>query len=183
MTDAATSQAQEPSMEEILASIRRIISEDGDAKPGEAKAAEAPKAEPPAEPAKAEAPKPEPPKPAPPPPAPPPPPAAVEEDVLELTEVAPEPPPPAAPPPAAALDDALLSAASAGAAAAAFASLSKGDEAPPARTVLIGDGARTLEDMVRELLRPMLKAWLDENLPGMVERMVRAEIERVARRG
>jgi hypothetical protein len=49
-----------------------------------------------------------------------------------------------------------------------------------AHTVLI-QNARTLEDLVREMLRPMLKAWLDDNLPGMVERMVRAEIERVSR--
>jgi cell pole-organizing protein PopZ len=41
--------------------------------------------------------------------------------------------------------------------------------------------ARSLEDLVREMLRPLLKAWLDENLPGMVERLVRSEIERVAR--
>ncbi|WP_082501193.1 MULTISPECIES: DUF2497 domain-containing protein [unclassified Methylobacterium] len=41
--------------------------------------------------------------------------------------------------------------------------------------------ARTLEDLVQDMLRPMLKGWLDENLPGMVERLVRAEIERVAR--
>ena len=41
----------------------------------------------------------------------------------------------------------------------------------------------TLADMVREILRPMLKAWLDDNLPIMVERLVRAEIERVARGG
>ena len=39
----------------------------------------------------------------------------------------------------------------------------------------------TLEDVVRETLRPMLKAWLDENLPSVVERMVQAEIERVTR--
>ena len=39
----------------------------------------------------------------------------------------------------------------------------------------------TLEDVVRETLRPMLKSWLDENLPAVVERMVQAEIERVAR--
>jgi cell pole-organizing protein PopZ len=43
------------------------------------------------------------------------------------------------------------------------------------------NNARSLEDLVRELLRPLLKAWLDENLPGMVERMVRSEIERVSR--
>ncbi|KQP67783.1 hypothetical protein ASF41_21460 [Methylobacterium sp. Leaf111] len=41
--------------------------------------------------------------------------------------------------------------------------------------------SRTLEDLVQDMLRPMLKGWLDENLPGMVERLVRAEIERVAR--
>ena len=49
-----------------------------------------------------------------------------------------------------------------------------------AQTVLV-QNARTLEDLVREMLRPMLKAWLDDNLPGMVERIVRAEIERVSR--
>jgi cell pole-organizing protein PopZ len=38
-----------------------------------------------------------------------------------------------------------------------------------------------IEDMVRDMLRPMLKAWLDDNLPILVERLVRAEIERVAR--
>jgi hypothetical protein len=49
-----------------------------------------------------------------------------------------------------------------------------------AQTVLV-QNARTLEDLVREMLRPMLKSWLDDNLPGMVERLVRAEIERVSR--
>jgi cell pole-organizing protein PopZ len=39
----------------------------------------------------------------------------------------------------------------------------------------------TLEDVVRETLSPMLKSWLDENLPHVVERMVQAEIERVTR--
>jgi hypothetical protein len=49
-----------------------------------------------------------------------------------------------------------------------------------AHTVLV-QNARTLEDLVREMLRPMLKTWLDDNLPGIVERLVRAEIERVSR--
>jgi uncharacterized protein len=49
-----------------------------------------------------------------------------------------------------------------------------------AQTVLV-QNARTLEDLVREMLRPMLKTWLDDNLPGLVERLVRGEIERVAR--
>ena len=48
------------------------------------------------------------------------------------------------------------------------------------RTVL-SDKARTLEDLVREMLRPLLKSWLDDNLPQIVERLVRMEIERVAR--
>ncbi|MEI2388073.1 DUF2497 domain-containing protein [Breoghania sp. JC706] len=54
----------------------------------------------------------------------------------------------------------------------AFASLSN--------TVLAAN-SRTLDDLVREMLRPMIKAWLDDNLPTMVERMVRQEIERVTR--
>ena len=49
-----------------------------------------------------------------------------------------------------------------------------------AHTVLV-QNARTLEDLVREMLRPMLKTWLDDNLPTIVERLVRAEIERVSR--
>ncbi len=40
---------------------------------------------------------------------------------------------------------------------------------------------RTLEDIASDLLRPMLKTWLDDNLPQMVERLVRAEIERLSR--
>ena len=38
-----------------------------------------------------------------------------------------------------------------------------------------------LERVMRDLLRPMLKTWLDDNLPPLVERLVRTEIERVAR--
>jgi uncharacterized protein len=48
---------------------------------------------------------------------------------------------------------------------------------------MLSQNPRTLEDLVRDMLRPMLKAWLDANLPAMVERLVRAEIERVSRRG
>jgi cell pole-organizing protein PopZ len=66
----------------------------------------------------------------------------------------------------------LLSNATSAAVDSAFNSL--------AQTVLVQNG-RTLEDLVREMLRPMLKSWLDDNLPGMVERLVRAEIERVSR--
>ena len=66
----------------------------------------------------------------------------------------------------------LLSAATTAAVDAAFDAL--------ARTAQARNG-RTLEEVVSELLRPMLKSWLDENLPEMVERLVCAEIERVSR--
>jgi uncharacterized protein len=45
------------------------------------------------------------------------------------------------------------------------------------------EGARSIDDLARELLHPMLKQWLEENLPRIVEQLVREEIERVARRG
>jgi cell pole-organizing protein PopZ len=48
---------------------------------------------------------------------------------------------------------------------------------------VLTQNARTLEDLVKDMLKPMLKAWLDDNLPPLVERLVRAEIERVARGG
>ena len=48
--------------------------------------------------------------------------------------------------------------------------------------LFVGGQAQTVEELVREMLRPMIKAWLDQNLPGMVEQMVKKEIERVTRR-
>jgi hypothetical protein len=69
-------------------------------------------------------------------------------------------------------DHALLSRRTEAAVETAFNSL--------AHTVL-AQNSRTLEDLVREMLEPMLKAWLDDNLPNLVERLVRAEIERVSR--
>ncbi|HEY7247360.1 MAG TPA: DUF2497 domain-containing protein [Xanthobacteraceae bacterium] len=71
-----------------------------------------------------------------------------------------------------AAEEALISANTTAAVNSAFNTL--------AQTVLVQNG-RTLEDLVREMLRPMLKTWLDDNLPGLVERLVRAEIERVSR--
>lgn len=44
-------------------------------------------------------------------------------------------------------------------------------------------GERTIEDMTQDLLKGMLRSWLDAHLPGLVEKLVREEIERVARRG
>jgi cell pole-organizing protein PopZ len=99
------------------------------------------------------------------------------EDDLEFAEAAArsvhrapafDPPPfeSAAPPPQ------ILSRSTVSAVESAFNSL--------ANTVL-SNNARTLEDLVKEMLRPMLKSWLDDNLPGLVERIVKAEIERVSR--
>jgi cell pole-organizing protein PopZ len=48
-----------------------------------------------------------------------------------------------------------------------------------AQTVLV-ENVRTLEGLVREMLRPMLRSWLDDNLPSLVERLVHVEIERIA---
>jgi uncharacterized protein len=50
-----------------------------------------------------------------------------------------------------------------------------------AQTVLVNN-SRTLEDLVREMLQPILKVWLDDNLPGIVERLVRVEIEQISPR-
>jgi cell pole-organizing protein PopZ len=193
--------SQEPTMEEILASIRRIISEDdapestGEAAPPQADQPPTPEPEEPV--AAAPAPEPEPPEPEAPPPAPEPVAQAAEEDddddddALELTQkvethgdldvmAAPPAPPPQEPPqprqaapepkPAAST---LVSAPAATAAAAAFARLTNATQMPAA--------GRTLEDVVREMLHPMLQAWLDENLPAIVQAAVDAEVERIAR--
>ncbi|MCJ2134636.1 DUF2497 domain-containing protein [Methylobacterium sp. J-026] len=172
-------------MEEILASIRRIIADDQATKPVEVAPEPEPEpddvldlaevAQPVARP-RAVVPEPEPldfdtidfdapafaepepepvPEPPAPPPAPPPPPAAVQ-----------------APRPAEPAPEALVSPATDASVGSAFNLL--------AHTVLT-QNARTLEDLVKEMLRPMLKSWLDDNLPAVVERLVRAEIERVSR--
>lgn len=176
-------------MEEILASIRRIISED-DA-PAEPAAEEAPAAE--------FEPEPEPEFGA----------AAAEptlqdeagEDVLELTDpIAPEEPELASEPPLETVGDIdvyspstpapepeptapifdrdeaadnLVGDQAASAAASAFGSLSS--------ALLMPKDGRTLEDVVRELLRPLLKEWLDQNLPRIVETKVEEEVQRIAR--
>tara|TARA_B100000161_G_C33508975_1_gene395427 strand:- start:825 stop:1076 length:252 start_codon:yes stop_codon:yes gene_type:complete len=46
----------------------------------------------------------------------------------------------------------------------------------------MGEGAVTLERLTRELMRPMLREWLDQHLPMLVERLVREEIERLVQR-
>jgi cell pole-organizing protein PopZ len=197
MTDTT---AQEPTMEEILASIRRIISED-DAPAAEAPA-EAPEVapEPEPEPVVAAEPEPEP--------------IPAAEEVLELTqryeppatesigdldvtaheepEPEPEPFPVAfqpepepvhhapAPSETAAPIEPLVGAGAAASAASAFAGLTA-SLARPEPASLVGGSGPTIDALARELLRPMLKEWLDENLPGIVEAAVRKEVERIAR--
>lgn len=192
-------------MEEILASIRRIISEDdepgADASDGDTAPMEDASTEPDPPPPPPPPPEPDPepapefdtaedepePEPAPPPPPPPEPkPAAVpQDDVLELTNVVEEAPKPKAP------------------AGDQYIDLNR----PPmqthnivsdqpavstseyfARLAIIAQergqlgGSITVEELSRELMRPMLQAWLDENLPRIVERQVQNEIERIVRK-
>ena len=89
--------------------------------------------------------------------------------------VSPSPAPPSAPTPATAN---LVSPPQAGETSGSFERLTEKlnedySELP------IGNGAVTLEGLTRELVRPMLKEWLDQHLPMMVERLVREEIERL----
>ncbi len=191
----AEAQAQEPSMEEILASIRRIISEDSEGAPAGEPGDDPPSAaddepstgdnvleltemvgedgevvslkdEAMAEPAD----------------------AAPDEAAVPEAEAAPEAAP-EEPAPAEAseevafaetdeAEDRLMSDDRATAAAAAVTDLLGAVHKDPAEAPRLGD-ARTVEDIARELMRPVLKQWLDENLPGMVERIVRSEIQRV----
>jgi cell pole-organizing protein PopZ len=88
-------------------------------------------------------------------------------------------PGPPAPPPPAADDQGLISQAAAAAATSALTSLVQAVDASRGGTP-IGQGARTIEDLVKEVMRPMIKDWLDANLPRLVERLVRKEIERLS---
>lgn len=72
-------------------------------------------------------------------------------------------------------DDALLSNVVSASVSEAFGRLNA--VAPPVQAAQ----PKSVEDLMAELLRPMLKTWLDENLPSLVERLVQAEIERVTR--
>ena len=184
--------SQEPTMEEILASIRRIISEDE--VPAE-EGAEEP--EPELEPETEAEPDYEPMEEPEPQPVVTPEPAPVfddEDDILDLTEPyrAPEPepapvfqsddleayapPPPARPDPVPmpVIEEPIVSHIAEVAAASAFGHL--------AQTIAMPGHGRTLEDVVRELLRPMLKTWLDENLPTIVQATVDEEVSRISRR-
>ena len=171
-------------MEDILASIRRILSED-EAQPGEAKPAAAtdetahetplPHAEPAndgvlvldpsmmvAEPATAAA-------------------------IVQTPAPEPQPPPVVVPVPLRSSPitpspdmQGLVAPEAAAAAVASVGALVRTLTAE--RSMQVHTGGPTIEDIVREELRPLLKQWLDTNLPPMVERLVRTEIERVVGR-
>jgi cell pole-organizing protein PopZ len=53
---------------------------------------------------------------------------------------------------------------------------------PGAQPQIVRSGETSLEGMVRDMLRPMLAEWLDQHLPAMVDRLVAAEITRIARK-
>ena len=177
---------QDQSMDDILASIRRILNEDEaaaqatevaeDTKP-EAPSAEEPEAPPPPRPPAPEF--------APPPiaPSPPPPAARSGPEPLDLTsDMLVTPPVQAASSPRMGMDDAsgLIAPAAAAAAAASVGSLLRAVSSE--RGAQVYRSGPSIEDVVREEIRPILKDWLDTHLPPLVERLVRAEIERVVNR-
>lgn len=129
-------------MEEILASIKRVIAEDG-----RAAASPRPRRTPSADPSG------------------PPPVADVDEDILELDHPVPE-------------EDGLMSEDAAAASRRKLAALTALGEKPEETASATADTG-ALEAVVREMLRPMLKEWLDEHLPGIVEELVTREISRI----
>jgi cell pole-organizing protein PopZ len=166
---AQPAKVQEPSMEEILASIRRIISDDGEAKSGKDVRQSSATGPDPRISAGASM---------------PPRPSQFPPRSMAMTQ------PPASRPDVndnhdldgrsvktdssttEALFESLLSSRSRAAIDNTFKSLTNTMSEPNAPTV---------EELVKDMLRPMLKSWLDDNLPSMVERIVRTEIERLSR--
>ena len=92
----------------------------------------------------------------------------------------PETPPAAEPSPREVISPANLVAPEA--AAAAASSVGSLVRTLAERSTQVHSGGPTIEDIVREEIRPLLKSWLDANLPPLVERLVRTEIERVVGR-
>jgi hypothetical protein len=80
-----------------------------------------------------------------------------------------------------AVEQALLSTTTSAAVDSAFGMLTQKPSSQPFPHMPGGQGTRSIEELVQDMLRPMLKNWLDDNLPSLVERLVRAEIERVSR--
>ena len=184
---------QEPSIEEILESIRQIISEDGTpvAQPPSQAAPPkpAPKAPPPEQPkpVAAKAPPPEPPKPAAvaKPPSAPPAPAPTPEPVLDLTDKV-EAAAPAKPrivmEEIEAMETSPLMSELTEEAAVALMARILAQNIAVEREMPGKPGPLTLEDMAREIMHPLIKVWLDKNLPIIIEKLVAREIEKLAHR-
>jgi cell pole-organizing protein PopZ len=151
----------EPSMEDILSSIKRIIAEEGDDRPIRPRRNGAVRAVAPAPAADDE--------------------HGEGEEVLELSDPMPPTRPratttaPSSPPQPVAEAAAIVSDQTAQATRGALDALSRMLVKPEPAS----DG--TLEGLVREMLRPMLREWLDTNLPGMVESLVAREIAKITR--
>jgi uncharacterized protein len=78
--------------------------------------------------------------------------------------------------------ESLVSDRAAGAATGAFAKLSQAVQRTPPEVAIADDAGRTVEQFMEDIMRPMLRDWLDENLPALVERIVQKEIQKLARR-
>jgi cell pole-organizing protein PopZ len=141
----------EPSMEDILSSIKRIIAEEGDSGPGPVRSRRAARPAPLVEPVADD---------------------LDDDEILELSDPVPTSTP--STPAAARHADAILSNKTAEASRDALEALSRMIVKPDTA------GADTLEGLVREMLRPMLREWLDANLPALVEQMVAREIARIS---
>jgi cell pole-organizing protein PopZ len=139
--------SREPSMEDILSSIRKVIAREDGPAPAPALARGEP-----------------------------------EPDILELEDESPT----AEAATEVAADDELVAHAAAAAARRSLDALSAAvvdpESAPAPSAAPASAGSRTLDDVVTEALRPMLKAWLDTNLPPLVEGMVAKEIARITGR-
>lgn len=133
----------EPSMDEILSSIKRIIADDERIRPA---AKRAPKAVPVQD--------------------------EDEDEVLELTETAAEDE----------AEEVLLDDSKAQSLRHSFSALQTLSE-PGVAPQIVRSGETSLEGLTRELLKPMLKDWLDNNLPPIVEAMVEREITRITKKG
>ncbi|MDP4874159.1 MAG: DUF2497 domain-containing protein [Sphingorhabdus sp.] len=129
----------EPSMDEILSSIKRIIADDDRSRPATKRTKSV---------------------------------AREEEEVLELTTAAEN----------AISEDRLLDDSKAQNLRHSFSALQTLSE-PGVAPQILRSGETSLEGLTRELLRPMLKDWLDTHLPPIVEAMVEREITRITKKG
>jgi cell pole-organizing protein PopZ len=162
---AEAANGEEPSMEDILASIRRILSEEEEEAEAQATAEAGAgidmdlSAEPEPEPA----PEPE--------PVPPPPPAPVPTPLADVLQLTPE-----------MVTSEIISAPTVSAATDILADLARA--ILDRRDIAVDDAGRnmTLEGMVREMLKPLLREWLDRNLPYLIERLVKKKIDTMINR-